>query len=154
MKFQANGAITIGTMDGANVEISEHVGRDNILIFGLTADEVRERWGKGHNPRAIIEGNSELSQVLESVRSGVFSPDDPGRYVPIVDDLYNSDYFMVAADFDSYAKAQREAARLYRKSARWRHMSLRNTANAGWFSSDRAIREYAERIWQAPMNPG
>ena len=153
MKFQANGAITIGTLDGANVEISEHVGRDNILIFGLTADEVRQRWASGHDPRSIIEGNADLTEVLEAVRSGVFSPDDPGRYAPIVEDLYNSDYFMVAADFADYAKAQREAARLYRKSAKWRHMSLRNTANAGWFSSDRAIREYAERIWQAPMNP-
>lgn len=153
MKFQANGAVTIGTLDGANVEISERVGRDNILIFGLTADEVRERWSKGHNPRAIIEGNPDLTQVLEAVRSGVFSPDDPGRYAPIVEDLYSSDYFMIAADFADFVRAQREADGLYRRSARWRHMSLRNTANAGWFSSDRAIREYAERIWHAPMDP-
>jgi starch phosphorylase len=153
MKFQANGAVTIGTLDGANVEISQHVGRDNILIFGLTADEVHQRWQQGHNPRSIIEGDPNLTQVLEAVRSGVFSPDEPGRYAPIVDDLYNHDYFMVAADFTDYARTQRQAGTLFRKQAHWRHMSLRNTANAGWFSSDRAIREYAENIWQAPMNP-
>ena len=153
MKFQANGAITIGTMDGANVEISQHVGMDNILIFGLSADQVREHWAGGYSPRSIIENNPDLSQVLEMVGSGVFSPDDPARFAPIVDDLYNSDYFMVAADFADYTKTQRRAAELFGQQERWRQMSLANTANAGWFSSDRAIREYATDIWQAPVNP-
>ena len=153
MKFQANGAVTIGTMDGANVEISQHVGLDNILIFGLSADGVRERWAGGYNPRSIIEADTDLAQVLEMVGSGVFSPDDPGRFAPIVHDLYNSDYFMVAADFADYAKTQRTAASLFRQPDHWQQMSLRNTANAGWFSSDRAIREYAKDIWHAPTNP-
>ncbi|WP_191058568.1 glycogen/starch/alpha-glucan phosphorylase [Geminicoccus harenae] len=154
MKFQANGAITIGTMDGANVEISRHVGLDNILIFGLTADAVRERWTKGHNPRSVIESDINLRQVLDAVGGGVFSPDEPGRYGPIVHDLYESDYFMVASDFADYAATQCKAAALFRRPEQWRLMSLHNTANAGWFSSDRSIREYAENIWHAPMNPG
>ena len=108
MKFALNGALTIGTLDGANVEMRDHVGEENIVIFGMTADEVARARAEGHNPRAIIEGSSELSQALSSIASGVFSPDDRSRFAGLIDGIYNSDWFMVAADFDAYAGAQRE----------------------------------------------
>src|SRR5690606_24639696 len=150
MKFALNGALTIGTLDGANVEIREHVGDDNIFIFGLTAEEVAERRANGYRPRAVIEGSSELSQALAAVASGVFSPDDPARYRELIDGLYNSDWFMVAADFDAYAAAQRQVDALWRDSADWQARAIRNVARVGWFSSDRTIREYAKDIWNVP----
>jgi glycogen phosphorylase len=151
MKLALNGALTIGTLDGANVEIRDRVGAANILIFGLTADEVAGRRYAGHHPRAIVDDIPALSAALAAVRSGVFSPDDPHRYVPLVDDLLNYDHFMVTADFASYADTQRAADTLYRDQAGWRRMALLNTAGVGWFSSDRTIREYAAEVWQAPL---
>jgi starch phosphorylase len=150
MKFALNGALTIGTLDGANVEIREHVGDDNIVIFGLTAEEVSERRRGGHDPRAIIEQTGELKGVLEAVGGGVFSPGDAGRFRGLVDSLYNSDWFMVAADFAAYAAAQRKVDALWNNRAQWADKTIRNTANMGWFSSDRTIREYARDIWNVP----
>ncbi len=147
MKFALNGALTIGTLDGANIEIMEHVGRENIVIFGLTADEVAAHRANGYNPRQIIEGSRELCQAVHSIASGVFSPDDPGRYRGLMDGLYNSDWFMVAADFESYTDAQRDVDRRWRDSAGWQTAAIRNIANVGWFSSDRTIGEYAREIW-------
>jgi starch phosphorylase len=152
MKFALNGALTIGTLDGANVEIREHVGEDNIVIFGLTAEEVAERRRSGHDPRAIIEQSGELKGVLEAVGGGVFSPGDAGRYRGLVDSLYNSDWFMVAADFAAYAAAQRQVDALWSDRAQWLDRTIRNTANMGWFSSDRTIREYARDIWNVPTS--
>jgi len=149
MKFALNGALTIGTYDGANVEIHQHVGADNILIFGLSAAEVAARRREGHDPRANIAACPELAATLEAVRSGVFSPDDPGRYAQLVDDLTNHDFFMLTADFAAYAAKQREGDDLYRNSGDWARRALLNTARMGWFSSDRAIREYASEIWGA-----
>src|SRR5690606_1423006 len=106
MKFALNGALTIGTLDGANVEIRECVGEENIVIFGLTAQEVAERRAEGYNPRVVIEGSPELKQALDAIASGVFSPDDPDRYSELIGGLYDHDWFMVAADFDAYAAAQ------------------------------------------------
>ncbi|OWK22380.1 hypothetical protein AJ88_08860 [Mesorhizobium amorphae CCBAU 01583] len=103
MKFALNGALTIGTLDGANVEIKDCVGDDNIFIFGLTTAEVAERRNNGYDPRAVIEASPELSQALAAISSGVFSPDDPERYRELINGLYGSDWFMVAADFDTYA---------------------------------------------------
>ncbi len=151
MKFALNGALTIGTLDGANVEIKEHVGDDNIIIFGLTAEEVAERRARGYNPREIIEGSPELGQALKTIASGVFSPDDPGRYRGLIGGLYDHDYFMVAADFDSYAAAQREVDRLWADQAAWRRKAILNTARMGWFSSDRTIRQYSQDIWDVPL---
>jgi starch phosphorylase len=151
MKFALNGALTIGTLDGANVEIKEHVGDDNIIIFGLTAEEVAERWAKGHNPREIIESSPELSQALKMIASGVFSPDDPGRYRGLVGGLYDHDYFMVAADFDAYAAAQRQVDKLWADPTAWRRKAMLNTARMGWFSSDRTIRQYSRDIWNVPL---
>ena len=148
MKFALNGALTIGTLDGANIEIKDRVGDDHIVIFGLTADQVAETRANGYNPRAVIEGSRELHQAVEAIASGVFSPDDPGRYKGLVEGLYNSDWFLVAADFDSYAAAQRAVDQRWLDQAGWRTSTIHNIANVGWFSSDRTIAEYAKDIWK------
>lgn len=150
MKFALNGALTIGTLDGANVEIREHVGDGNIFIFGLTAEEVAERRANGYEPRAVIEASRELSQAIAAVSSGVFSPGDPARYRELMDGLYQHDWFMVAADFDAYATAQRAVDEVWRDGADWYARAIRNVAHMGWFSSDRTIREYAKEIWNVP----
>ncbi len=147
MKFALNGALTIGTLDGANVEIKEHVGDDNIVIFGLTADEVAQKRANGYNPREVIEGSRELQQALNAIASGVFSPDDPHRYQDLIGAIYDSDWFMLAADFDSYHAAQRAIDRRWLDQAGWRKSVIHNIANVGWFSSDRTISEYAREIW-------
>ena len=147
MKFALNGAITIGTLDGANIEIRELVGPENIVIFGLTAEEVAERKAGGYDPRKLIESSPELSQALSAIASGVFSPDDPGRYRELIGGLYDNDWFMVAADFDAYASAQREVDALWSNPAAWSEKAILNTARMGWFSSDRTIRQYAQDIW-------
>ncbi|OQM75171.1 glycogen/starch/alpha-glucan phosphorylase [Manganibacter manganicus] len=151
MKFALNGALTIGTLDGANVEIREHVGPENIFIFGLTADEVAERRKGDAQSRATIEGSRELSQAIAAVSSGVFSPDDPSRYRELMNGLYQHDWFMVAADFEAYAAAQRDVDAKWRDSAAWYASAVRNVARVGWFSSDRTIREYAKDIWNVPV---
>lgn len=151
MKFGLNGAITIGTLDGANVEIKECVGNDNIVIFGLTAEEVADRRKGGYAPREIIEGSPELSQALSAISSGVFSPDDPERYRDLVGGLYDHDWFMVAADFDAFCKAQRDVDHLWRDSPLWLSKAVHNTARMAFFSSDRTIRQYAREIWNVPV---
>jgi len=147
MKFALNGALTIGTLDGANVEMKEHVGDDNIFIFGLTTNEVAERRNNGYDPRAVIEGSPELSQALAAISSGVFSPDDPQRYRELLGGLYEHDWFMVAADFDAYSATQREVDKVWRNGPDWYARAIRNVARMGWFSSDRTIRQYAKEIW-------
>ncbi|MFP3545583.1 glycogen/starch/alpha-glucan phosphorylase [Rhizobium sp. SIMBA_035] len=149
MKFGLNGALTIGTLDGANVEMRDNVGEDNIVIFGLQADEVAKVRSDGHNPRAIIESSRELSQALASIAGGVFSPDDRNRYAQLIDGIYSHDWFMVAADFDAYAAAQREVDQIWNNKSSWYTKTINNTARMGWFSSDRTIRQYAEEIWRA-----
>ncbi|KGF69553.1 maltodextrin phosphorylase [Hoeflea sp. BAL378] len=149
MKFALNGALTIGTLDGANVEILECVGEDNIVIFGLTAEEVAEQRAAGLDPRATIEASRELSQALTAIRSGVFSPDDRDRFSDLISGLYDHDWFMVTADFDAYAKAQRQVDSLWVDEEAWYGRTILNTARVGWFSSDRTIRQYAKEIWKA-----
>ncbi|MBP8233736.1 MAG: glycogen/starch/alpha-glucan phosphorylase [Rhizorhabdus sp.] len=147
MKFALNGALTIGTLDGANVEMRDHVGHENMIIFGLTADEVGKARAEGHEPRAIIESSRELSQALHAISGGVFSPDDRDRYKALIAGLYEHDWFMVAADFDGYAAAQRRVDRIWDDRDAWNAMAIRNVAGMGWFSSDRTIRQYAHEIW-------
>ncbi|SFP68073.1 glycogen/starch/alpha-glucan phosphorylase [Sphingomonas rubra] len=147
MKFALNGALTIGTLDGANVEIRDHVGEDNIVIFGMTADEVAQARADGYRPRDIIDRSPELGQALSAIASGVFSPDDPDRYKGLIGGLYDTDHFMLAADFDAYAAAQREVDRRWHDAAQWNATAIRNVARVGWFSSDRTIAEYAKDIW-------
>jgi starch phosphorylase len=149
MKFGLNGALTIGTLDGANVEMRENVGPDNIVIFGLTADEVAKARNDGHDPRKVIEGSRELAQALSAIASGVFSPDDRNRYSSLIDGIYTHDWFMVAADFDAYSAAQRDVDTLWANSQEWYAKTICNTARMGWFSSDRTIRQYAKEIWRA-----
>ncbi len=147
MKFAMNGALTIGTLDGANIEIMDRVGTDHIQIFGLTADEVAERRANGYKPREVIEASRELSQALNAIASGVFSPDDPHRYTELMNGIMDHDWFMLAADFDSYAGAQRAVDARWMNPAGWRESAIRNIAGVGWFSSDRTIAEYARDIW-------
>lgn len=150
MKFALNGAITIGTLDGANIEIGERVGEKNIVIFGKTAEEVEQARRDPQPVHEIIEAAPHLEGVLDAVASGSYSPRDPGRYAGLVDGLRANDWFMVLNDFESYRQAQRRIDKLWADQASWWKMSLTNTAHCGWFSADRAIREYAERIWHVP----
>ena len=147
MKFALNGALTIGTLDGANVEIKDRVGDDNIFIFGLTADEVEQRRAEGYRPGEIIAASRELQQALSAIASGVFSPDDPDRYRDLIGGIHDHDWFMIAADFDAYAAAQRRVDAYWNDQPAWRASAIRNIANVGWFSSDRTIGEYARDIW-------
>ena len=147
MKFMANGAITIGTMDGANVEMHTEVGAENILIFGLTTAEVNEKRAQNEMPQATVDASPRLKEALESISSGVFSPDDPHRYRDLIGGIYEHDWFMVARDFDAYVAAQAEVDSIWHDKARWNAMAIRNTARVGFFSSDRTIRQYAKDIW-------
>ncbi|MEM0988329.1 MAG: glycogen/starch/alpha-glucan phosphorylase [Pseudomonadota bacterium] len=147
MKFALNGALTIGTLDGANVEIREAVGPDNIFIFGLTAEEVAAARAAGASPAAAVAQSPALAEVLSQLDTGIFSPDDPGRFGPIAHDLRTSDWFMVAADFQSCYDAQRKADGVWHDTDNWARMAVLNTARMGRFSSDRTIRGYAADIW-------
>ncbi|MFL5173871.1 MAG: glycogen/starch/alpha-glucan phosphorylase [Microvirga sp.] len=151
MKLALNGALTIGTLDGANIEICERVGHDNIVIFGLRADEV-EAWGrKGAHAPVTIATTPRLAAALESLEDGVFSPDEPDRFRPLIQELTHRDRFMVTADFDAYWEAQRHVDLMWSDPKAWWRMSILNTARIGWFSSDRTIREYAGDIWGVPV---
>jgi starch phosphorylase len=150
MKFALNGALTIGTMDGANIEISEHVGLENIFIFGMDAAQVEARRKEGIDMAETIAASPELSQVLDAMDLGVFSPGEPDRFAAITNAVRRHDWFMVAGDFESYYGRQRDVASLWRDQPAWWRASLLNTANMGWFSSDRTIREYATELWGVP----
>jgi len=147
MKFALNGALTIGTLDGANIEIRDHVGADNIFIFGMTAEEVAQRRAAGYNPQEAIDSAPWLADALSAIETGVYSHDDPHRYTDLVYDLRHSDWFMVCADFESYRLKQRDIDTQWLSKADWTEKAIRNTAHMGWFSSDRTIREYASDIW-------
>ena len=149
MKFMMNGAPTIGTLDGANVEILQEVGAENFFLFGLTADQVAPRRQDPDHSRKAIEASPALAGVLQAVAEGRFSPDQPDRYAGLVHRMWNEDYFLVADDFDAYATAQAEVDLAYGDRARWLKMSVMNTARSGYFSSDRTIRSYMEQIWSA-----
>ncbi|WP_127753610.1 MULTISPECIES: glycogen/starch/alpha-glucan phosphorylase [unclassified Devosia] len=151
MKFMANGAITIGTMDGANVEMHKEVGAENIVIFGLSTEEVNDKRARHEAPIQAIDSSPALKEALEAIASGVFSPDDPHRYGDLIGGLYDRDWFMVARDFDSYVAAQARVDGLWLDKARWNAMGIRNTARVGFFSSDRTIKQYAEEIWGVPV---
>lgn len=148
MKLALNGALTIGTLDGANIEIRDEVGADNIFIFGLNAAEVAELQGKGYNPWDYYHGNEELRQVLEMIGSGFFSPDKPDRFLPVIDALTDGgDRYMLLADYAAYVECHEKIEALYRIPGDWARKAILNVAGMGKFSSDRAIREYAEKIW-------
>ncbi|HEX5727037.1 MAG TPA: glycogen/starch/alpha-glucan phosphorylase [Longimicrobiaceae bacterium] len=148
MKFALNGALTIGTLDGANVEIAEAVGPENVFIFGLTADQVQEQRAGGYDPRAVYASSPRVKRVLDHVSDGGLSPDEPGRFRPLVEQLLAHDPFMVLADLDAYAEAQRRVDAAFRDPEGWTRSAILNVARCGWFSSDRSVREYSERIWK------
>jgi starch phosphorylase len=151
MKMALNGALTIGTLDGSNVELRDLVGEDNIFIFGLTASEVETARAKGIDATACIASSPALREALDEIASGVFSIDDAARYRGLVDTLTHYDYFMLSPDFDSYWQTQIKVDEAWRDRKRWMRSSILNTANVGWFSSDRTIAEYARDIWNAPF---
>jgi starch phosphorylase len=146
MKFALNGALTIGTLDGANVEIREEVGEDNFFLFGLTAGEIMEM-RHGYNPHHYYEKNPVLHRIINQLLEGYFSPDDTALFHPIVRTLLDGDRFFVLADFESYIHCQDDVALAYRDKDRWTKMAILNMARSGKFSSDRAINEYADNIW-------
>jgi starch phosphorylase len=147
MKFALNGALTIGTLDGANVEIREEVGEENFFLFGLTAAEVAERKARDYDPRELYRANLQLRGALDLIGSGALSPAQPDLFAPLVASLLERDPYMLLEDFDSYLSCQQRVAAAYRDQEAWTRMSILNVARMGRFSSDRTIREYAEQIW-------
>ncbi|MBF0510921.1 MAG: glycogen/starch/alpha-glucan phosphorylase [Candidatus Omnitrophica bacterium] len=152
MKFMMNGALTIGTLDGANIEIAQRVGNDNIFIFGLKAHEVENLKKGGYNPRAYIDKSPMLGEIFKLINSGFFSPHDSRLFEPIVQSLTWNDPFLVCADFDSYCQTQDMVSRMYLNQEEWTKKSITNVAQSGFFSSDRTIKEYAKDIWKVPVN--
>jgi starch phosphorylase len=151
MKFMLNGALTIGTLDGANVEIRDAVGPDHFFLFGLTAEEVAARRPGYRAWDELVDG--ELARVIDLISGGEFSPGERTLFAPLVDDLVHRDPFFVLADFRAYADCQRQVEDRWRTPSAWLRSSILNTANAGRFSSDRAIREYAGAIWNVASVP-
>jgi glycogen phosphorylase len=151
MKLALNGALTIGTDDGANIEIREQVGDDNIFIFGLKTPEVAAQQAAGYQPLRIYENNPRIKAVLDAIRGGAFSEDEPGRYRELVDSLlWGGDRYLLLADFDSYVATQARVDALYEDKVAWAKKAIANVAGMGFFSSDRTIREYARGVWGLP----
>ena len=148
MKFAMNGALTIGTLDGANVEIREEVGAENFFLFGLTTPKVESRKREGYNPRAIFEANPMLHAVLVSLSNGEFSRGDRTLFEPLVNSLLTSDEYMLLADYQAYVDCQDRVSQAYKNHDAWTRMSIMNVARIGKFSSDRAIRDYCADIWK------
>ena len=147
MKFALNGALTIGTWDGANIEIAEHVGLDNIFIFGNRTDQVAELRAHGYQPRRYYDNNYELKTAIDRIADGAFSPEEPQRYQDVTAALLESDYYQLLADYDDYIRTQRRVDDLYRRPSEWARQTILNIAAMGSFSSDRTISEYADEIW-------
>jgi len=151
MKFMLNGALTVGTLDGANIEIADLVGMDNIFIFGLQAPEIKRLRKKGYNPHDYIEKSPMLKDIYKMLTSNFFSPNKPGLFDPIVQYINNGDQFCVCADFDYYLNVQENVSRQYQDMDEWIKKSIINVAKSGMFSSDRTIKEYAEGIWKVGL---
>jgi starch phosphorylase len=148
MKFAMNGALTIGTLDGANVEIRDEVGADNFFLFGLTAPEVEKRRREGYNPHTIYESNANLREVIDSLMSGEFSRGDRELFQPLVNSLLSNDDYMLLADYQSYIDCQDTVSLAFVNQEDWTGMSILNVARIGKFSSDRSIRDYCADIWK------
>jgi starch phosphorylase len=151
MKLALNGALTLGTLDGANIEIRDRVGEENIFIFGLKAHEVQEHRRMGLDATATIAASPLLAETVRALESGLFSNNDRSRFAPLTIALRYHDYYAVAADFNAYYAAQRRIDRLWQSASAWARMSILNVARMGWFSSDRTISEYAREIWNVPI---
>ena len=154
MKFAMNGALTVGTLDGANVEIAEKVGLENIYIFGLKVDQIASM-RKNYYPRHYLENNPDLMRVMNAIRSDLFCKKTPGIFQRLYDAVVNyGDYYFNMADFYAYAETQQQVLTDYCNKRQWAERSLLNTARTGYFSSDRAIKEYADHIWKIKSYPG
>ncbi|HMX95058.1 MAG TPA: glycogen/starch/alpha-glucan phosphorylase, partial [Elusimicrobiota bacterium] len=151
MKFTLNGALTVGTLDGANVEIREAVGEENFFLFGLTVGEVGAALRNGYRGRDVYDRDPGVKEVVDSISSGFFSRGDPGVFRPLVDSLMGADPYLTLADFSSYLAAQDRIDQTRRDPDDWSRRSILNVARAGRFSSDRSIREYAQNIWHVPL---
>jgi starch phosphorylase len=152
MKFALNGALTVGTLDGANIEIRDHVGPDNIFIFGLDAAGVQARAAEPGYAAKALQASPRLAAALDMIASGRFSPEEPGRFRPLTDDLRQRDQYLLTADFDDYWRVQRSIDAAWRDPRGWWAKAIRNTARMAWFSSDRSMREYAEEIWRVRLS--
>jgi starch phosphorylase len=148
MKFSMNGALTIGTLDGANVEIREQVGAENFFLFGLTVEQVMNLKRFGYNPRHYYDSNPVLREVIDQIAFGIFSGGNQQLFRPIVDSLLGNDEYFLLADYQSYIDCQESVSHAYRDQEHWTRMSILSTARMGKFSSDRSIREYAHNIWR------
>ncbi|MBI1272308.1 glycogen/starch/alpha-glucan family phosphorylase [bacterium] len=148
MKFALNGALTIGTLDGANIEIRNLVGEENFFTFGLTVAEISKLREEGYRPRGVYESNAELHAVLDLIGSGKLTPNEPSLFHPLLNDLVGGDHFMVLADYEHYIGCQEEVSQLWKNQAKWTLKSLLNVARMGYFSSDRSIQEYCDDIWK------
>ncbi|MEO0990298.1 MAG: glycogen/starch/alpha-glucan phosphorylase, partial [Pseudomonadota bacterium] len=149
MKFALNGALTVGTLDGANVEIRERVGAENFFLFGMTAEEVVARRSVKDHAKKAVAADARLARAIEAIKEGTLSPGDPDRYASIVQNLTGPDYFLVSSDFTDYWQAQRSIDRAYQDQQDWMRRAALNTARSGWFSSDRTIKGYMADIWGA-----
>jgi starch phosphorylase len=147
MKFSLNGALTIGTWDGANIEIAENVGLENIFIFGNRTEQVAALRASGYNPRRFYDNNYDLKTAIDRIAEGAFSPEEPARYHDITRTLLESDYYLLLADYADYIATQHKVDELYRRPSEWARKAILNVSGMGMFSSDRTIREYAEEIW-------
>jgi glycogen phosphorylase len=152
MKLAMNGALTVGTLDGANIEIMEAVGRENMFIFGLTAENVEQLYYTGYDPLSIYHADRDIRSALDAIAGGLFSPEDPSRFRPVAEKLMHQDPFLVLADYRSYASCQRTVEKVYRDTADWTRKSILNVAHMGRFSSDRSIENYAREIWRVPVS--
>jgi starch phosphorylase len=151
MKFSLNGALTIGTLDGANIEIRDEVGAENFFLFGLTTPEVEQTLAQGYRPWDYYQNNGNLKAVIDLINSGFFSHGDTTLFRPLMDSLLNHDPYLLMADFQSYCDCQAQVSKTYQDQDNWSRMSILNVARMGKFSSDRTIREYAKEIWS--INP-
>ena len=149
MKFSMNGALTIGTLDGANIEIRHEVGEENFFLFGLTAEEVRAKRAHGYSPSEYYHSDPHLREAVDLINSGHFSRGDTNLFTPLLDSLIKDDPYMLFADYQSYIECQEKVSQAYQDRDKWTRMSILNTTRMGKFSSDRAIREYCEEIWNA-----
>jgi starch phosphorylase len=153
MKFMMNGALTIGTLDGANIEIREEAGAENFFLFGLTAEEVVRRKREGYDPLHYYYANPDLRAAIDLIRDGYFSRGDGALFRPLVENLLYRDPYMLCADFQSYVDCQTAVDEAYLDAEHWTRMSILNTARSGKFSSDRCIREYCDEIWRVKPVP-
>ena len=153
MKFSMNGALTVGTLDGANIELRDEVGADNFFLFGLSTDAVAELTRQGYRPGDCVQASDELREVIALVRQGFFSRGDGELFRPLLDSLLHHDPYFVLADFASYAECQGRINEAYMDKEHWTHMSILNAARSSRFSSDRTVREYASEIWRVGPVP-